>query len=95
MASIQERIRNRLRSIRELPDVTVEVSDDLGTIRIAHRLHHVADFTFKWVDNNHYVGYFVAADGGESQAIIALWKPIEAVKFIVLYSTMVELRAKR
>lgn len=93
--SLQKKIANRLRSVEELDDVTVEVTDGLGQIMIEHRLHHVADFAFKWVDDNHYVGYFVAADGDHSQAIVSLWTPMEAVKFIVLYGTLVELRAKR
>ena len=95
MATLQQKIKNRLRSIEELDGVTVEVSEDLGTIRISHKRHHVADFRFKWVDKDHYVGYFVDAHGAESQAIVSLWSPIEAVKFIVLYTTLVELRARR
>lgn len=94
-ANIQEKIKNRLKSLSELDDVTVEVSDEFGIILIEHRFHHVADFKFKWVDGNHYVGYFVDAGKNESQAIVSLWTPMEAVKFVVLYATMVELRAKR
>ena len=95
MATLQEKIRNRLNSLNELDDVTVETSDGLGQIYISHRLHHAADFKFKWVDGNHYVGYFVDARGNESQAIVSLWSAMEAVKFIVLYSTLIELKAKR
>lgn len=93
--TLQKKLANRLRSLQELDDVTVEVSDGLGQIMISHRLHHVADFAFRWVDDNHYVGYFVDAEGGHSQAIVSLWAPMEAVKFVVLYGTLVELRAKR
>ncbi len=95
MATLQEKIRNRLNSLNELDDVTVETSEGLGQIYISHRLHHAADFKFKWVDGNHYVGYFVDARGNESQAIVSLWSAMEAVKFIVLYSTLIELKAKR
>ncbi|CAN7805474.1 hypothetical protein LJR267_010618 [Paraburkholderia hospita] len=91
----QKKMANRLGALGELDDVTVDVSDGMGQITIGHRLHHVADFTFKWVDDNHYVGYFVDADGNQSQAIVSLWTPMEAVKFMVLYSNLVELRAKR
>lgn len=93
--TLQKKLANRLRSLGELDDVTVEVSDGLGQITIGHRLHHVADFAFKWVDDNHYVGYFVDGNGYQSQAIVSLWTPMEAVKFIVLYGTLVDLRAKR
>jgi hypothetical protein len=91
----QQKLANRLRSLNELDDVTVEVSEGLGLIAVSHRLHHVADFAFKWIDDNHYVGYFVDAGGDHSQAIVSLWTPMEAVKFVVLYATLVELRAKR
>lgn len=95
MATLQKKLKNRLNSLNELDDVTVESTEELGQIFISHRKHHVADFKFKWVDGNHYVGYFVDAYSKESQAIVSLWSAMEAVKFIVLYSTLVELRAKR
>jgi hypothetical protein len=95
MATRQEKIRNRLNSLNELDDVTVESTQELGQIYISHRLHHAADFKFKWVDGNHYVGYFVDGKGNESQAVVSLWSAMEAVKFIVLYSTLIELKAKR
>ena len=95
MATLQEKIKNRLYSLNELDNVTVESTDGMGQIFISHRLHHAADFKFKWVDDNHYVGYFVDAKGTDSQAIVSLWSAMEAVKFIVLYATLVELKAKR
>lgn len=95
MTTLQQKLKNRLKSLNELDDVTVEFTEEYGLISISHRNHHVADFKFKWVDGNHYVGYFVDANGEESQAIVALWTAMEAVKFIVLYSTLVELRARR
>lgn len=95
MATLQEKIKNRINSLNELDNVTVESTQGLGQIYISHRLHHAADFKFKWVDGNHYVGYFVDGEGNDSQAIVSLWSAMEAVKFIVLYSTMIELKAKR
>ena len=95
MATLQEKMVNRLKSLNELDDVTVDVTEELGQISISHRLHHAADFKFKWVDGNHFVGYFVDANGVESQAIVSLWSAMEAVKFIVLYSTLIELKARR
>ncbi len=95
MATVQEKLKSRLRSLQDLDGVSVDVSEDLGTIDISHELHHVADFKFKWVDGNHYVGYFIDSDGNQSQAIVSIWVPIEAVKFMVLYTSLIELRAKR
>ncbi|KWB64165.1 hypothetical protein WL38_20330 [Burkholderia ubonensis] len=95
MATLQEKLVNRIRSLQELDDVSVEVSEELGQIEVSHRRHHVADFKLRWLDGNHYAGYFVDGDGYESQAIVSLWTSMDAVKFVVLYSTLVELRAKR
>lgn len=91
----QEKIKNRIKSLNELDDVLVETTGESGQIWIRHRLHHVADFKFKWVDGDHYVGYFIDAHGNESQAIVSLWTPLEAIKFVALYATLVDLRAKR
>jgi hypothetical protein len=95
MSSLQTKLKNRLSSLEEIDGVNVKVSEDMGTINISHRLHHVADFMFKWVDDNHYVGYFVGSDKLPSQAIVSIWEPLEAVRFIVLYFSLYELRARR
>lgn len=91
----QEKIKNRLSSLRELDDVSVEISEGWRTIQIQHRLHYAADFVFTWTDDDHYVGYFVDASGNRSQAVVSLWTSLEAVKFVALYATLIELRAKR
>lgn len=95
MSTLKVKIKNCLKSLNELENVSVEVSGGSGQVLIYHSLHHAADFKFKWVDGNHYVGYFVDASGKESQAIVSLWSAIEAVKFTALYATFIELRAKR
>ena len=95
MATLQDKIRNRIYSLNELDDVTVDCTNRYGQISISHRLHHAADFKLKWVDGNHYVGYFVDANGNESQAIVSLWSAMDAIKFIVLYSSLIELKARR
>lgn len=95
MATLQEKLIQRLKSLKDLDGVVIEVSPDQGTLHIRHDLHHAADFKFKWVDGTHYVGYFVDAKDNESQAIVSLWEPLEAVKFIALYMTLVELKARR
>ena len=96
MATLQEKLVNRIRSLEELDDVTVKVSEERGQIEVSHRRHHVADFKLKWLpDVNYYAGYFVDGDGNQSQAIVSLRSSMDAVKFVVLYSTLIELRAKR
>ena len=95
MADLKKKIATRLASLKDIADVTVERTDSDGEITISHKRHHVADFHFKWVDNNHYTGYFMDGKGKKSQAIVSLWTPMEAVKFMVLFATLVELSAKR
>jgi hypothetical protein len=95
MANTQEKIKNRLKSLNEIDDIEVVATDEYGQIEISHRLHHTADFKFKWIEDDHYVGYFVDGDGNESQAIVSIWTAIEAIKFVALYTTLIELRAKR
>lgn len=94
MATLQQKIKNRLKSLNEVDSVSVDTTKP-SQITVSHKLRHVADFRFKWTDSNHYVGYFVDADGKESQAIVSLWTAMDAVKFLALYFTLVELRAKR
>ena len=95
MATIQDKLVNRIRSLEELDDVAVEISSERRLIQVTHSLRHVADFKFKWLDGKHYAGYFVDEGGTESQAIVSLRTPMDAIKFVVLYSTLVELRAIR
>lgn len=92
MASNKQKLLNRLKTLGDLPDVTVDVVGQLLTV--SHGLHHTADFTFRWTDDSHFVGYFVN-DEVESQAIISLWDPMDAIKFGALYATLIELRAMR
>lgn len=91
----QQRIVNRINSLNEIDDIEIMVSDEKGTIDIKHRLKHAANFRLRWIDDNHYVGYFIDADDCESQAIVSIWNDLESIKFVSMYLTLVELRAKR
>jgi hypothetical protein len=105
----QKKIKSRLMSLNELEheDVTVKVTGGLGKITISNNKKHVAKFIFKWVDGNHYVGYFATArvkkkDQSKKSivkqrgaAIVSLWTSMDAIRFVALYATLVELRAKR
>ena len=91
----QKTIIVRLKSLVEIGNVTVEVTEGLGRIDIKHKRDHVANFQFNWLDDSHYTGYFVDGKGKKSQAIVSLWTPMEAAKFMVAYSMFVELGAKR
>ncbi len=95
MATLQSKIKNRFKSLEELDGVSVDITDGFGQILVSHKKHHVADFQFKWVDESHYVGYFIDAHDNKSQAIVSLWSAMDAIKFMVLYSTLIDLRAMR
>ncbi len=75
--------RGGMNAVQNRRDTTVE-----------HGLQHTADFTFRWPDDSHFVGYLVNSEV-ESQAIISLWYPMDAIKFGSLYATLIELRARR
>ena len=95
MVSLQEKFVNRIRSLQEIDDVDVVVSEDRAQIKVSHGRHHVADFKLKWVSEKYYAGYFVDADGNESQAIVSIRTSMDAIKFAALYATLVDLSAMR
>jgi hypothetical protein len=91
MLSAQIQIVNRLKTLNEIPNVTVK---GRGTIRITYQTERSLDFKFVWLDE-HYIGYFVDEEGIDSQAVISLWSPMDATRFAAAYSLLVELRAGR
>ena len=90
----QTQIINRLKSLRDIPGVTVEESEEGGTIRIDYPTEHSLGFKLVWLDK-HYIGYFTDNEGKDSQAVISLWKSLDAIYFATAYSLLIELRAKR
>jgi hypothetical protein len=86
---------NRMKSLTDVDGVTVKISDGGNTVRVTHKAHHSLHFLFKWVDGNHFVGYFLDADGGQSQAVVSLWSGLEAIRFATAYSLLLELRARQ
>ena len=92
--SEQQKITNRLLSLEDITDVSVEVSNGGGTIRIVHKKHHSLDFKFIW-SNDHFIGYFIDAQGNQSQAVISLWSGLDTIYFATSYSLLVNLRAKQ
>jgi len=93
MAS-QRSMTIRLHSLQEIEGVAVSASDGGGTINVKHNLHHSLDFQFKWL-TNHFTGYFEDANGNRSQAVIALYDDMDAIKFCAAYAQLIELRAGR
>ncbi len=91
----RKKIVNRLKSLEDIEGVKLEVSEEKGSFTIRHETQRSLDFFFKWVDDNHWVGYFEDKDGDISHAVISLWKPMDAVHFATSYSLMIDLRAGR
>lgn len=89
----QQMITNRLKSLKELNEVSVEVSGDTsGIVRITHAKHHAPEFLFRW-SSDHFIGYFIDGDGKQSQAIMSLYTPMAAIKFVSAYVILDEIRA--
>lgn len=88
-------IVNRLRSLGDIEGVKVRVSDGGNTVRVTHPAHHSVHFLFKWVDGNHFVGYFLDAAGNQSQAVVSLWSGLDTIRFAAAYSLLHDLRARQ
>lgn len=91
----KKKIVNRLKSLEDIEGVTVEVSDEQKTVKVRHKRYHSLDFTFRWLDKNHFAGYFVDGEGNQSQAVISLWTALDAIHFSTAYYLLVELRARQ
>jgi transposase len=89
----QMKICNRILSLKEI-GVGVNVSSDAGSISIEMQYVHAANFKLKWIDD-HYAGYFIDVKGNQSQAVVSIKTSFQAIKFVNMYSLLLELRAKR
>jgi len=91
----QQMIAKYLKSLEELPGVTVEISGSTnGTIRIIHSKHHALEFLFRW-SNDHFIGYFIDGSGVQSQAVISLYVPLQAIQFVSAYIMLNDLRSNQ
>jgi hypothetical protein len=93
--SPQKQIVNRLRSLEEISGITVEVTGSMdGTIRITHDRHHAPEFIFRW-NNDHFIGYFVDGQERQSQAVVSLYTPMDAIRFVAAYAILNDIRANQ
>jgi hypothetical protein len=90
----KNKIVNRLSTLEDVGGVEVTISDEKKTIYVNFRTERSLDFKFVW-SIDHFIGYFTDSKGNESQAVISIWSPIEAIHFVTAYSLLVELRAGR
>jgi hypothetical protein len=95
LKATQRKITNRLKSLEELDGISVEVSGATkGTIHVRHENHHAPEFNFRW-SADHFIGYFINADGWQSQAIVSLYTPMDAIHFVSAYTELNNIRAKQ
>lgn len=87
-------IVNRLLTLGGIQGVTVRVSKQRKTVHLIGARERSLDFVFRWA-KDHFIGYFVDSKGNESQAVLSLWTPLDAIHFAASYSLLVELRASR
>lgn len=91
----KKKIINRLKSLEDIKGVKVEESNRGNTVRVKHKRFHSLEFRFRWIDGNHFAGYFIDANGTPSQAVISLWNGLDAIHFGAAYSLLIEMRAKQ
>lgn len=94
MENFRTKVTNRIKSLEDIEGVTVTPSDEKKTIYVEFKTVRSLGFKFIW-STDHYIGYFLDNDGKQSQAVISIWEPIEAIHFATSYSLLIELRADR
>lgn len=86
-------IINRLVSLQDLGGVSVDITGHTqGTVRVSHNRHHAPDFLFRW-STDHFVGYFIDGNGVQSQAVVSLYSPADAMQFVSAYVMLNNIRA--
>jgi hypothetical protein len=90
-----EKIIGTLKSLRKNKEVKVYLSPGKKTACINHQREQALDFKFRWIDKNHFTGYFLDSKGKRSQAVLALWSQLDAVNFVSSYNLLIKLRAGR
>ena len=90
----KRRILNNLKCLSDIDGVKVFVTPKQNKVTIYYKTERSLDFIFKWA-KDHFIGYFEDQNGKKSQAVLALWEPIDAIHFASSYSLLVNLRAGR
>lgn len=88
------KIVNRLKTLADIDGVEVTLSDRSKTIYVNFRTERSLDFKFVW-SYDHFIGYFTDSENNQSQAVISIWEPLEAIHFVTSYALLIGLRAGR
>jgi hypothetical protein len=91
--SKKEIIETELKNLENTDNIAVCINGD--TVEVSHKKAHAASFKFKWLQQDHFTGYFVDRFGIDSQAVVSIESKQEAKKFVQAYSILVELRAAK
>ncbi len=96
MSSYRTKIHNRLISLDDVDGVRSTPSPDGKTITILNSRQKALSFKFRWL-KDHFTGYSCDVRGRtrRGSAVLALWKPIDAIKFATSYILLCDLRAMR
>ena len=85
------KIVNRLKTLQDIDGVKVTVNDEKKIIFVNFYTERFLDFKFVWSDD-HFIGYFTDSEGNESHAVISIWEPLQATRFVTAYDLLAELR---
>lgn len=88
------KIVNRLKTLKDIDGVEVTISDAKKTIYVNYWTERSLDFKFVW-SYDHFIGYFTDNKNNQSQAVISIWEPLEAIHFVTSYALLIGLRAGR
>lgn len=94
MKNLRSNIVNKIESLNDINGICLTISDEQKTLYVEFETVRSLDFKFVW-SNDHFIGYFVDNDGKQSQAVISLWSPLEAVHFVAAYCLLIEIRSGR
>ena len=91
--SDKQKIENRILSLNELEGVTVKVEGN--TIHISHGKKHGVEWVLRWIEGDHYAGYFVNADGSDSKGVVSIHSALDAIHFVSAYVALDSSRARQ
>lgn len=94
MEKLRADIVNKIESLNDIEGINLKISDEKKTFHVEYRTVRSLDFKFTW-SKDHFMGYFIDKDGNQSQAVISLWTPLEAVHFVASYCLLIEIRSGR
>ena len=88
----KKRIVESLKALKAIDGVSVTRSKKNRTIHVKHKTQHSLHFRFTWF-KDHYVGRIISIEGEIGNAVISIYKPIDAIHFATSYTLLMGMRA--